>query len=190
MIEIKEKDKTMRKLKLYGKKEGFEGFIATIYVKDGKLVIESEFPEVKEEMEELITKAMGDEGLPMGRGAATIEVTEDGKLTIEAMDLETERGLRKEIKVFRKSPNGPYVVDYRGKELEVPVEIKITYIRPGRFPNEPQFFDGLIHSEPLYYEIDPKMPVTKGGFLNRLGPRKFAGYEVDEYKCRLIEEKD
>lgn len=190
MIELKEENKTMKKLKMYGKKEGFEGFIATIYVKDGKLVIESEFPEVKKEMEELIiTKGIGDDGLPMGRGGATIDVTEEGKLVVTATDPEVEEGLKKEVKVLRKNPEkGFWIVEYEGKEAGTPIHI--NYIRPFRFPHEPQFFEGLIHSEPLWYEIDPKMPVAKGGLSNILGPRKFGGYEVDEYKSRLIDEKE
>jgi hypothetical protein len=56
----------MKKFKLYGKKDNFEGVLATVYAKDGKVVVESEDPVVKEILETEIDKAMktdGGEGL-------------------------------------------------------------------------------------------------------------------------------
>lgn len=48
----------MKKLKLYGKKDGFEGFIAEIYVDNNKVVVESKDEEVKKELLNEINKVI------------------------------------------------------------------------------------------------------------------------------------
>lgn len=52
----------MKKLKLYGKKDNFEGFIAKIYVKNNKVVVESKDEAVKEILEKEISEAIKEKG--------------------------------------------------------------------------------------------------------------------------------
>lgn len=52
----------MKKFKLYGKKDNFEGVLAAIYVKDGKVIIESPDSLVKETLETEINKAIEEDG--------------------------------------------------------------------------------------------------------------------------------
>jgi len=52
----------MKKFKLFGKKDDFEGVLATIYVKDGKVIVESQDSIVKEILETEINKAIEAEG--------------------------------------------------------------------------------------------------------------------------------
>ncbi|XOB40720.1 MAG: hypothetical protein ACKKMR_01775 [Candidatus Nealsonbacteria bacterium] len=49
-------NKKIKKLRLYGEKDGLKGFIADIYVKNNKLIVESENKKVKKELFEEINK--------------------------------------------------------------------------------------------------------------------------------------
>lgn len=48
----------MKKFKLYGKKDNFEGVLATIYVKDGKVIAESQYKDLKEFIETEVNKSI------------------------------------------------------------------------------------------------------------------------------------
>ena len=52
----------MKKFKLYGKKNNFEGVLATIYVKDGEVVIESQYQDLKELIEKEINESIQKNG--------------------------------------------------------------------------------------------------------------------------------
>lgn len=142
MINLETERKTMKKLKLYGKKEEGESLklIAAIYVdKDKKVMVEAEDPKVKEDLEREITEATGEEGVPTGKGSATISVTDKGELVVEAQDPEMEEFLRKETKV-EKTPEGYYLIREGKRAGNL---IQLTYIRPSRMPEDFNYLEAL-----------------------------------------------
>lgn len=78
MIESQRGGRTMEKLKIYGRKPGFKGFIADIYVQDGKLIVESEDPQVKQDLEKALKEATLDEEFTIGARAGGEGETEEG----------------------------------------------------------------------------------------------------------------
>lgn len=80
MIESQRGVRTMEKLKIYGRKPGFKGFIADIYVQNGKLIVESEDPQVKQDLEKALKEATLDEEFTIGARAGGERETEDGSI--------------------------------------------------------------------------------------------------------------
>ena len=62
----------MKKLKLYGEKKGFlgikrKGFVAEIFVKDRKVVVESKDRKLKRRLREEIDKMIKEDGITLGK---------------------------------------------------------------------------------------------------------------------------
>lgn len=74
--------KTMKKIKVYGEKNGNIEFIAEVYVKDKEVVVEVENPEIKECMEDMVNLARS-----LGVGKKTTIPTERGGYKIAIFPL-------------------------------------------------------------------------------------------------------
>lgn len=88
----------MKKIKVYGEKNGDIEFIAEVYVKDKDVVIELENPEIKECMEDMVKLARS-----LGVG--------------KRVDIPTERGGHK-IAVFPLRPGDPEYLNCLKDELD------------------------------------------------------------------------
>ncbi|KXB07969.1 hypothetical protein AKJ56_02065 [candidate division MSBL1 archaeon SCGC-AAA382N08] len=172
MIQLEVEKETMKKLKVYGKKEGASTLIASVYVKDDKVVVESDDSKVKEELERRIEEVTGKEGVPTGTGGATISVTDEGELVVEAMDPEIEEGLRKETRV-EEIPGGYFHAKWEPAVGEPGSgnPIHISYVRPRRKPGDPLYMDALYWYGDLWERWDGEHFI----------PKKYGGYEVDVF---------
>lgn len=176
MIELT-KEKTMKKLKLYGKKEGKPTEqIATIYVKNGDVIVESDDPKIKEDLKKF-TEELINQGISGEKAGATVRVTDDGKLIVEAPDSGIEEVLRKEVKV-EKRPDGYFVARW-GDDVGNPIHI--TYGRPKR-PTDPDYLENFwIHFWGTLMEERLEEPSKE---------RKFSDYKIDIQASDVEEENN